>query len=130
MGIEESDQRERIEKYKEQRRSKLRATYKPENYRSSSQSSLESQSAEESSLPTSRKRKEKKDLDYPATVTCDIFKPSGSDLTLRKSTSFEKKMSKQKHDWEEEDNTDSGSEKSSSEVVQIKLDVARPISPP
>ena len=49
--------RERIEKYKEQRRSKLRATYKPENYRSSSQSSLESQSAEESSIPTSRKRK-------------------------------------------------------------------------
>ena len=57
--IDESDQqkRERIEKYKEQRRSKLRAQYKPENYRSSSQSSLESQSAEESSIPTSRKRK-------------------------------------------------------------------------
>ena len=49
--------RERIEKYKEQRRSKLRETYKPENYRSSSQSSLESQSAEESSIQTSRKRK-------------------------------------------------------------------------
>ena len=57
--IDGADQqkRERIEKYKEQRRSKLRATYKPENYRSSSQSSLESQSAEESSIPTSRKRK-------------------------------------------------------------------------
>merc|ERR1712129_601653 len=55
---------------------------------------------------------------------------SGSDLTLRKSTSFEKKMSKQKHDWEEEGNTNSGSEKSSSEVVQKKSDVARPISPP
>ena len=57
--IDESDQqkRERIEKYKEQRRSKLRAQYKPENYRSSSQSSLESQSAEESSISTSRKRK-------------------------------------------------------------------------
>ena len=49
--------RERIEKYKEQRRSKLRETYKPENYRSSSQSSLESQSTEESSIPSSRKRK-------------------------------------------------------------------------
>ena len=57
--IDESDQqkRERIEKYKEQRRSKLRAQYKPENYRSSSQSSLESQSAEESSIQTSRKQK-------------------------------------------------------------------------
>ena len=33
-------------------------------------------------------------------VACDIFKPSGSDLTLMKSTSFEEKMSKQKHNWE------------------------------
>ena len=30
----------------------------------------------------------------------DIFKPSGSNLTLIKSTSFEAKMSKQKHHWE------------------------------
>ena len=33
-------------------------------------------------------------------VACDIFKPSGSNLTLMKSTSFEEKMSKQKHNWE------------------------------
>ena len=66
--IDGSDQqkRERIEKYKEQRRSKLRAKYKMENYLSSSQSSLESQSAEESSLPTSRKRK-------VCTILLDLF---------------------------------------------------------
>ena len=33
-------------------------------------------------------------------VACDIFKPSGPNLTLIKSTSFEEKMSKQKHNWE------------------------------
>ena len=33
-------------------------------------------------------------------VACDIFKPSGSNLTLMKSTCFEEKMSKQKHNWE------------------------------
>ena len=33
-------------------------------------------------------------------IACDIFKPSGSNLTLMKSTSFEEKMSKQKHNWE------------------------------
>ena len=36
----------------------------------------------------------------PELVACDIFKPSGSNLTLIKSTSFEEKMSKQKHNWE------------------------------
>ena len=33
-------------------------------------------------------------------VACDIFNPSGSNLALLKSTSFEEKMSKQKHNWE------------------------------
>ena len=33
-------------------------------------------------------------------LACDIFKPSGSNLALIKSTSFEEKMSKQKHNWE------------------------------
>ena len=82
--IDESDQqkRERIEKYKEQRRSKLRAQYKPENYRSSSQSSLESQSAEESSIPTSRKRKVcicRTFLELPEfSVQFGLYRPSGS----------------------------------------------------
>ena len=33
-------------------------------------------------------------------LDADIFKPSGSNLALIKSTSFEEKMSKQKHNWE------------------------------
>ena len=33
-------------------------------------------------------------------LDADIFKPSGSNLTLIKSTSFEQKMSKQKQNWE------------------------------
>ena len=33
-------------------------------------------------------------------LDADIFSPSGSNLALIKSTSFEEKMSKQKHNWE------------------------------
>ena len=33
-------------------------------------------------------------------LDADIFKPSGSNLALIKSTSFEEKMLKQKHNWE------------------------------
>ena len=38
-------------------------------------------------------------------LDADIFKPSGSNLTLIKSTSFEQKMSKQKHHWEVRDHS-------------------------
>ena len=45
---------------------------------------------------------EKSDAQKSAAIEldADIFKPSGSNLTLIKSTSFEQKMSKQKHHWE------------------------------